>query len=98
MLPDAEYGWIIFSVTICIFIVPIAIGAACCLIVAAGFGFKHWLEKRRHEKMDQVSSNNDDEEQGKRIDNEQGRNEKGTAKSDKKKASKEDLHQPLLAS
>ena len=98
-----EYGWIIFSVIICIFIVPIAIGAACCLIVAAGFGFKHWLEKRRKKKMDaqgktNVLSSNNDEEHGQRTDNEEGHTEKGTAKSEEKETSKEDLHQPLLAS
>ena len=39
---------------------------------------------------------NNDEEHGQRTDNEEGHTEKGTAKE--KETSKEDLHQPLLAS
>lgn len=49
-ITTAEIMWVGFSVTICIFIVPIAIGAAILLGVAAGFGFKSWWEKRQKKK------------------------------------------------
>lgn len=47
-----EYSWILFSVTLCIFIVPIAIGCAILLMVAGCFGFKNWWEKRQKKKRE----------------------------------------------
>jgi len=46
-ITTAEIIWVMCSVTICIFVVPIAIGAAMLLCIAAGFGFKSWWEKRQ---------------------------------------------------
>lgn len=48
----SEITWVLVSVTICIFIVPIAIGAAILLGIAAGFGFKSWWEKRQKKKAE----------------------------------------------
>ena len=77
-----EYSWIICSVTLCVFIVPIAIGAAVILIVAAGFGFKSWWEKRQKKKREAAaatgggvnvspSGQRQDEEQGTQQQNEE---------------------------
>jgi len=49
-ITTAEIIWVMCSVTICIFVVPIAIGAAMLLCIAAGFGFKSWWEKRQKKK------------------------------------------------
>jgi hypothetical protein len=72
----AEYTWIIISVTICIFIVPIAIGTVACLLIAGGFGFKSWWEKRyKAESLPEGGSatnnnwNNQDQEHGKTQQN-----------------------------
>mmetsp|Transcript_18487 Transcript_18487/g.29001 ORF Transcript_18487/g.29001 Transcript_18487/m.29001 type:complete len:304 (-) Transcript_18487:211-1122(-) len=46
-ITTAEIIWVMCSVTICIFVVPIAIGAAMLLCIAAGFGFKSWWQKRQ---------------------------------------------------
>jgi hypothetical protein len=51
-ITTVEIMWVCFSVTVCIFIVPIAIVAAILLGVAAAFGFKSWYEKRQKKKAD----------------------------------------------
>ena len=45
-----EETWVVTSIVLCIFIVPIAIGTALLLFVAAGLGFKSWLKKRKEKK------------------------------------------------
>ena len=58
-------------VTLCIYIVPIAIGAAALLLVAAGFGFRSWWKKRQEKRTapeagGDAAGEGADEEQGKR--------------------------------
>mmetsp|Transcript_38997 Transcript_38997/g.81623 ORF Transcript_38997/g.81623 Transcript_38997/m.81623 type:complete len:304 (+) Transcript_38997:226-1137(+) len=55
-ITTAEIIWVMCSVTICIFVVPIAIGVAMLLCIAAGFGFKSWWEKRQKKKTAESAS------------------------------------------
>ena len=49
-ITSAEYTWIAGSVTLTIFIVPIAIATAILLFIAAVFGAKHYWKKRKKKK------------------------------------------------
>jgi len=51
-----EEVWVVCSVVICIFIVPIAIGAALLLLVLAGFGLRKWWRKRQEKKKAAASA------------------------------------------
>jgi len=69
-ITSVEYTWTVTSVIITILIVPVAIGTAAILIVAAGVGFKKkFLDKRVEERAAVAAEHSVDQTDGEKKEN-----------------------------